>query len=235
MQYIDRTHIVFYNVYIEEYKGERGMDKVSRTNKAYEEIRASIFDGSLFGGYPVSEVELAEKLQMSRTPVREALVRLRSEGLLEYIPRKGVIVKQFSKTEIDMAYEFTEALEAKLACILAEHREKLDFSGLHARIAEMDAALDRNDIDAWVEADDQFHVDMRNLCPNKFIVDALKEVAGQIYYTRMLVTRVMLDKRRSTQEHGEMLRYIELGMGQEARDQTEQHIRRIRREVMGIL
>lgn len=211
------------------------MDKVSRTNKAYEEIKASIFSGSLFGGYPVSEVELAEKLNMSRTPVREALTRLRSEGLLEYIPRKGVMVKQFSKAEIGMAYEFTEALEGKLASILAEKSAELDFSALHVRIRQMEEALKHEDIDAWVEADDLFHADMRNLCPNQFIANALREVNGQIYYTRMLVTRVMLDKGRSTKEHGEMLSFIERGMAQEARLHTENHIRRIREEVMGIL
>lgn len=232
---IDNPINVCFNVYIKEFKGRENVDKISRTNKAYEEIRSSIFSGKLFGGYPVSEVELAEKLHMSRTPVREALTRLRSEGLLEYIPRKGVIVKQFSTAEIDMAYEFTEALEGKLVCILASKRDELDFSQLHSRIAEMEEALEQGDIDAWVEADDLFHEDMRNLCPNTFIADALKGVVGQIYYTRMLITRVMLDKKRSTQEHREMLRLIELGQEQEARACTESHIRRIRQEVRIIM
>jgi len=207
------------------------MAKESQAAKAYQSIRASIFDGTLFQGYPITEVELSEKLGMSRTPVREALSRLRSQGLLLNIPRKGVIVQQFSKQEIDMAYEYLEAIEGKMAEWLARNVASLSFTGAWCCVAEMDAALETDDAEAWARADDALHDELRDLCKNRFLVEALKGMYGQIYYTRMLFTRILLDKKQSTDEHRHMLLLISQGEADKARQCTEAHLRRVREEV----
>jgi DNA-binding GntR family transcriptional regulator len=211
------------------------MKKTSQTAKAYKDIRDRIFGGTLFPGFPVTEVEIAEKLQMSRTPVREALLQLRSEGLLEYIPRKGVVVKQFNKQEILMAYAYIEAVEGKMAALLAERASVLSFEEAWACLAAMEKALAEDNADDWAYADDQLHAILRDQCDNQFIFNALKSVYGQIHYTRMWVTRAMMDKVPSTREHRAMLERIVAGDAQGARDCAEQHLRRIQSEIGRLL
>lgn len=234
--HIDKLIYVCFNVYIEAYKGACiEMQKGSQAYRAYKSIQAGIFDGTLFRGYPISEVELAEKLEMSRTPIREAVTRLRSEGLLEYIPRKGFVVRQFNKSDICKAYEYTEAVEGKMVSLLAERAGEIDLTEARTCINGMETTLEAGDIDGWLQYDEAFHNALRDLCDNHFIVNALNSVYGQIYYTRMLVTRVMLDKQLSTREHRQTLQYIEQGNAEGARECTERHASRIRKEVQRLL
>lgn len=207
------------------------MAKESQAIKAYQSIRASIFDGTLFQGYPITEVELSEKLHMSRTPVREALSRLISQGLLLSIPRKGVVVRQFSNGEIVMAYEYLEAIEGKMAESLAENASVLCFDNAWRCVGEMEKALSQNDAEAWAIADDALHDELRDLCQNPFLVEGLKRMYGQIYYIRMLYARLLLDKQKSTDEHRQTLLLISQGESQQARQCAEAHLRRVRNEV----
>ncbi len=199
------------------------------------ELRDSIINGSFLAGYPLTETELAKRLAMSRTPVREAILRLCSEGLLESIPRKGVVVKQFTRDEIRQAYEYAEALEGKLVWLLAANIGDMDLSGLTACVERMERANEDGDIDAWIEADYDYHNVLWDLSGNQIIKNALKSVSGNIYYTRMLVTRVRLDKRKSTKDHRDTLTCLQQGDAEAAREVTEKHWRRIRREVMEVL
>ncbi len=211
------------------------MAKHSQASIAYESIRTSILSGNLFQGQPISEMEMAEKLNMSRTPVREALSRLRSDGLLEYIAHKGVVVRQFSRQEIEMAYVYAQAVEGMLAGVVAENAANLDFTEAESCLARMQEALNNNDSTAWANADNEFHDTLRKLCGNSFLVKAVVDVYGQINYTRMLITRVALDKATSTKDHGMLLEYMKMGDVKSARESMEAHLCRIRNEVMRIL
>lgn len=78
---------------------------------AYEMLRKAILDGAIETGERIVEKDYAEKLNISRTPIREAIRRLESEGLVQYIPRKGVIAKGLSLEDIEEIYEIRKALE----------------------------------------------------------------------------------------------------------------------------
>lgn len=207
----------------------------TQADRAYEALRDSVISGKFLPGYPVTETELAQTLEMSRTPVREAIFRLCAEGLLESIPRKGVVPKQFTKEEIRQAYEYAEALEGKLVWLLVENGSVIDLSLLESCIVRMEQAIVSGDVDAWIQADDDYHNVLRNLSDNKFIKDALRSVNGNVFYTRMLVTRVRLDKGKSTKDHRDTLNMLLKHDAESAREVTEKHWRRIRREVMAIL
>ncbi len=90
-------------------------------NVVYESLRQAILDGSLPRGERLVESELAETLNVSRMPVREAIRKLEAEGLVEHQPRKGAVVKGFSEEEILEIYAIREAMEA-LAAVQAVRR-----------------------------------------------------------------------------------------------------------------
>lgn len=78
----------------------------------YESLRQAIFDGEFKAGERLVEKELAEKMKVSRTPIREALRKLETEGLIKHLPRKGVVVKGFKQEDVIEIYSIRQALEA---------------------------------------------------------------------------------------------------------------------------
>jgi GntR family transcriptional regulator, vanillate catabolism transcriptional regulator len=135
---------------------------ISRTLKAQLALRALILEGELSPGERVLELQMVERLGVSRTPVRSALVRLQEEGLLEAIPSGGFSVRAFSEREVLEAIEIRGTLEG-LAVRLAAERgvARSDLQSASARLDAIDEVLRRDalgiDISRYVELNAQFH------------------------------------------------------------------------------
>ena len=100
--------------------------RASQAQRAYGAIKRQILDNEMPAGFQALEHELAARLGMSRTPVREALIRLEREGLIEIVPRKGMRVVPISTEDMREIYEVITALEARAAERLAERRPSRD-------------------------------------------------------------------------------------------------------------
>jgi DNA-binding GntR family transcriptional regulator len=140
----------------------------SLVDAAHEQIRRRILDNLWPPGHRALEQEVALALGMSRTPVREALVRLQIEGLVEVVPRHGMRVLPVSPNDMREIYEILTALECMAAEILA--RRKPDDSELKPLVEAtdaMDRALAVDDLDAWAQADELFHAQLLELAGNR--------------------------------------------------------------------
>lgn len=125
------------------------------TELAYLHIKRSILEGTLSEGTRLTEENLAAQLGISKSPVREALNRLESDGLLTIEPRRGAYVRRFSLQEACEFYELRELLEVHaigLAKITSEFLDELE-----ANIEQMKRDLMQRNTIAYVEADIQFH------------------------------------------------------------------------------
>ena len=94
-------------------------EKSSRVNDAYLRLKEEIRSNDMPPGFQAPEPEIAERLGMSRTPVREALIRLEAEGLVELIPRRGARVLPIRTEDMKEIYEILTALEPDAAAALA--------------------------------------------------------------------------------------------------------------------
>lgn len=104
------------------------------------------------------ELEAAARLGMSRTPVREAMVRLEQEGVVELRPRHGMRILPLSAAALAEIYEVTMALEGAAAETLARKgASDADIIAMRAAVADMEVALARDDLTAWSQADERFH------------------------------------------------------------------------------
>jgi GntR family transcriptional regulator, vanillate catabolism transcriptional regulator len=142
-----------------ERSGERS---VSQTVKAQLALREFVLRGELKPGERVSELQMVERLGVSRTPVRMALVRLEEEGLLEAIPSGGFAVKAFSEREVFEAIEIRGTLEGLAARLAAERGvPSADLQAAEACLDAIDAIVRRDvvevDISRYVELNAQFH------------------------------------------------------------------------------
>jgi len=159
----------------------------SFAESAYRELRGCILDNRLLPGEQFSEVELATMLKMSRTPVREAMLRLANDGLVEVRPRRGMRVKPFSVADMREIYEVLMSLESVAAELAARRTDQGNYvERMRAAIREMDAALERNDRKAWAAADELFHALLVEAAGNTRIRDLVQIFVDQSHWARMM-------------------------------------------------
>ena len=109
---------------------------------AYEFIQRRIADGSLAAGTLISEQTLARELGISRTPVREAIGRLQTEGLLESLPKRGTLVRRLDRNDLIELYEMREAMESFAASRAAGRIESAEVEQLHSICDDMSRMVD---------------------------------------------------------------------------------------------
>src|SRR5436190_11927138 len=136
---------------------------ISRTNgaraglAAYAALRDAIVSTELEPGRQISENEIAEKLGVSRTPVREALARLSDDQLVQIVPQLGTFVSRISVSGVDDAQFLREALECSAVRLAAERADAGDVAELDAIIAHQESARDHADPSAFFVLDDELH------------------------------------------------------------------------------
>jgi DNA-binding GntR family transcriptional regulator len=136
-------------------------------------LRNMIVDGALPAGDRISEVHLARELGVSRTPLREALARLSNEGALDAVPRIGYFVRPLTLGEFEQIYSIRPILDPealRLAGLPSPDRIK--------RLHEMNQKIGKaRAADAIIDLDDEWHMELLADCPNKVLVDVIKQFA----------------------------------------------------------
>jgi DNA-binding GntR family transcriptional regulator len=210
--------------------------RVSLVDRAYDEIRRRILDNQYAPAQQVLESELAAELGMSRTPLREALVRLENENFVELVPRHGMRVVPLSLQSLRDMYEVLTALELAAVERLARERPGDDvLAPLDAALDEMDVALKTQDLDAWVRADEQFHRMLLDLCGNPRLAALALTLWDQGHRARTATVRLRGSLTPSNREHRAVVEAIRRGDGREARAQHRRHRARASQEILTLL
>ena len=188
-------------------------------DKAYRELRARILDNSMPSGEQYTEEELAAMLQMSRTPTREAMLRLAGEGLVEVRPRHGMRIKPVSQVDMREIYEVLTALESTAAALAAVRSDQGDSVALlRASIRDMDAALERDDLAAWAAADERFHTLLVEAAGNSRLTELVQTYVGQSHRVRMLTLRLRPKPVMSNRDHEAVVDAVEAHDAKRARE-----------------
>jgi DNA-binding GntR family transcriptional regulator len=185
---------------------------------AYSEIKSRILANTFPQGFHAFEEDLAQQFGMSRTPMREALLRLRSEGLVEIIPRRGVRVVPQSAADMRHIYEVLTALEATAVELAAKRRPRAaELAPMRDALDDMDAALGKDDRQRWAEADERFHRALLDVCGNP----RLRAMALSLWDHAYRAKRITLDRRPkptdSNTEHRAVYEAIKRGDGKQGR------------------
>jgi DNA-binding GntR family transcriptional regulator len=209
---------------------------VSLVESAYQTMRRRILDNLWPPGHRALEQELALELGMSRTPVREALIRLQKEGLVEVVPRHGMSVLPVSADDMRDIYEMLTALEA-MAAELAVRRSpsEAQLKPLLDASRDMRNALRADDLDAWAAADESFHRHLVALSGNRLLIDAVQNCWDRAHRARMVTLRMRPKPTHSTREHMEVVENIRAGNARAAFEAHRAHRERGSRELLAIL
>lgn len=196
------------------------------SDMAYAAIKTWIQTAELPPGALVDEGEVARRLSMSRTPVREALLRLQAEGYLEIGRGKGIRVLPLSATDMRDIYQVISGLETVAVSLLAERRPAPEeLSGLVEAVAEMEQALAMHEVDRWGEADERFHRELMRLSGNPRLYAVGCHFRDLSKRAHMVAVRLKDDayRARSTATHAELLNALLKGEGAETA--AERHAR----------
>lgn len=208
----------------------------SLVEHAYQEIRRRILDNKYPPSHQALERDLAIDLQMSRTPLREALVRLQNENFIELIPRHGMRVVPLSLDDLGDVYEVLTALElAAIERLVRAKPDRRSLAPLDRALDEMDVALRQHDRDAWTKADECFHRTLFDLCGNT----RLAAMAGSLWdlghRARMTTVGLRPTLTSSNKEHRAVVEAIRRGDRREAKSLHLKHRARTSSEIVALL
>jgi DNA-binding GntR family transcriptional regulator len=206
------------------------------TGKAYTSIKRNIMENRYPPGYQALEQELATELGMSRTPVREALIRLEKEGLVELVSRRGMRVIPLSPHDMKEIYEVLTGLETlALSWMEGKDPTTVDFDPLEKNLYQMVTALTRDDLDSWAKADAQFHMNLISLCNNRRLANMAATLSDQAHRARMMTLRMRPRPDQSNIEHSQVLEALKQGQWEKARHLHHQHRTKTAENLLNIL
>ncbi|WFA08137.1 GntR family transcriptional regulator [Tissierella sp. Yu-01] len=117
----------------------------------YEGLRTAIIKGIIPVGERIKETEYSERMNISRTPIREAIKRIEDEGLVEYIPNIGVIVKKVSKEDVEEIFKIRIALETLATTSAMKIMTESEFEEMHQLLKKTEEANSRNEVKAVID------------------------------------------------------------------------------------
>ena len=204
----------------------------NQADKAYQEILMRIITKRILPGQPVTAAEYAEELHMSRTPVREALVRLKNENLVQIVPRRGAFVRVLTADEVRHNYEIAEALDGMIVYLATPYVTPGAMAALERLMAGMEGSLatESPDIERWVRLDEEFHRTLDSFCDNTYLVENRHAIQSQIIRSRLLRVPSWVDKSKSNEDHRKICAAIEREDVEGARRAMHDHWGRIREE-----
>jgi DNA-binding GntR family transcriptional regulator len=191
----------------------------SLADKAYHEIRGLIVSLELAPGALIDERELIERLEIGRTPVREALRRLAHERLVEVYPRRGMFVTGVDVRELARLSEVRELLEPEAARLAAERATDADRELLADLLTELDAGASE-----LMDLDERIHRAVDRASHN----DLLEATLEQYYVLALRIWSMALDRAHELEEaveaHRALLEAIQAGDGERAADTMRAHV-----------
>lgn len=197
----------------------------SLTDMAVDRIRASIVEGSLVLGGQISEAALALELGISKTPVREALLRLKADGLVDIHPQRGTYVFSVGGDDVVQICRFREILEAAaLGEALAADRKGL-IAALEENLRTMKAAQRAGNARALPEFDAEFHGIIMQRSNNTYLRDAYRLIEHKIHALRWRLPANSEQIEHCQANHATILKQIREGRLGQAQTILKRHIR----------
>ncbi|MER7555678.1 GntR family transcriptional regulator [Nocardioides sp. NPDC126508] len=159
-----------------------GLAHTPLRSQTRDEIRQRIIDGRLTPGTRIVERELAAELQVSRVPVREALRMLESEGFLEVVPRRGVVVKRMTRRDVEELFDVRQSLEVLATRRATERVTAEDLARLRSILDGVDRAIAADDTEEIGRGNERFHDAIIAMADNNLLAAMLEPLQGRLHW-----------------------------------------------------
>jgi len=176
---------------------------------AYEVLRHAIITGEIPAGERIVETDYAERLHISRTPLREALRKLERDGLVEYVMRRGVVVRAFTIADVEEIYTIRNSLEMLTLPSVIANATPEHIASLREKLTQMDDMVAAGDIERLSPLARAFHAEFTSICGQKRI---LRVIESQDEYIRRFSSMAISwekDLEGAEREHHQMVDFVE--------------------------
>ena len=201
----------------------------------FNTLRQAILRGELKPGERLMEIHLANKLGVSRTPIREAIRKLELEGLVLMIPRKGAEVAEITEKNLRDVLEVRAALEELAVQLACDRIDKEGIENLKRAAENFKSTLDSDDITKIAEADVAFHDIIYLATDNQRLIQLLNNLREQMYRYRVEYLKQKDCYPQLLAEHQQIIHALENGEKDVATKLTNQHIKNQVSAVSGVI
>lgn len=205
-------------------KGGAGFTgQTSRGEFVYARLREAIRDGRYAPGARVRETEVAKWLEVSRTPVREALRRLQTDGLLVFEPWRGVVVASLDHQQVVELYAVRQALEGAAARLAAQHASDSELAHMEDRLklAPPDKVVDP---DLLADANREFHQALYQAAHNRYLLTALNSLRDSLALLKGTTYTQPGRSHQAQKEHEALMAAIRARQPEKAEQLARRHI-----------
>lgn len=203
---------------------ELGQNSTLRTEVA-NMLRKGILDGSIPCGARLIETEIAAQIGVSRMPVREAMRVLESEGLIKQVPRKGLIVAEYTEEDIREYYTIREALETCAIKIVTQKITGEEIDELKNYCLQANKAFEKGDLDEVCEWTSKFNERIYDSCGMPRLKEQIRNTQRYLRTFRFTTFKEESRTKQALHEHSEIIRLVEARDAEGAARETAVHLR----------
>lgn len=204
------------------------------SEKAYRLIKEKIVTLELQPFSVINEQMLMEELDLGRTPIREALLRLAAEGLVDIVPRRGMFVANISITDLQKIFEVRVTLEGFCARLAAQRITEEQIAQMEAILQDLEQ-VQNGDSEALMAIDERFHRLLYQAAHNEFLAESL----DRLYVPSLRLWHLVLDRlsdvRGAIEQHRGVAEALKAGDGSQAEALIQQHVAEFQQEIKAVL
>lgn len=198
----------------------------------YEELKMQILTGGIIPGTRMMEVELAEEMGVSRTPIREAIRKLEKEGLVTIEPRRGAYASRISTDDMVEILEVRQDLEGLAAELAATRMSDDQLADLRKIADNYNKAVEAGDMDSMIRHDTAFHRLIVDSCNNKILVHMVEQLQELVLRFRYIYYDNFKRAEHMPEEHRAIMEAISKKDENKAREAADVHIYRLKQLVI---
>ncbi len=198
----------------------------------YEELKMQILTGAIIPGTRMMEVDLAEEMGVSRTPIREAIRKLEKEGLVTIEPRRGAYASMISTQDMVEILEVRQDLEGLAAYFAASRMTDNEMYHLREVAEAYNEAVAAGNMQEMIHHDTVFHRIIVDSCNNKILVNMVEQLQELVLRFRYIYYDNFRRAENMPEEHREILEAIASGDADRARAAADVHIDRLKQLVI---
>ena len=200
-----------------------------------EHIREAIINGVFSPGERLMEIQMADEMGVSRTPVREAIRKLEMEGFVVMIPRRGTYVSNMSIKDINDVYEIRISLDTLAAGLAAERISDEELEELQRLLVKVGNAIEENDMAKVVEADIEFHDVLYKASRNERLRNIINNLREQITVIRGVSMRYPGRLKDTQEEHRRLVESIAARDVEKSQEAARIHLENAERTLMAAM
>ena len=202
------------------------------SQKVYRILKTEIVKGYLKPGTKLLEGKIAKQMEVSRTPIREAIRELAAEGFVKMSPNQGVIVSIASIEDIQEVLQIRSVLEGLAARLATKVINGKEIKELEKYIKQMEYYTNKDDALAFSEMDAEFHELILNVCGNNRLIQIRKNLSDQAHRYRIRSLSIPGRLKYSLKEHQEIVKALKRKEAEQADRLSQKHIENVLKNIL---